>query len=157
MATERRNDNSSSVRSVAELEPDWGNPNRSQPRRDTSRSERVAGITWLSIGAVVAVLLAVLYLGSRITVGDTSIPVPWPLLAAPWFNYVLVKTAMLWTDNRSIAAIPLWVWLIGYGLLVFWPVLPGTGGDTVLGSSIWGLLLLPFGAAGGGWALLRLK
>ncbi|MEY8564995.1 hypothetical protein [Corynebacterium sp.] len=138
-------------------EPHWGDPERSQVRRDTSRAERVAGIIWLCVGALVAILLSALYLGSRITVGDVSVPFPWPVLAAPWFNHVLVKTALLWTDDRRIAAAPLWVWLAGYALLLFWPVLPGLGGDTVLPGTVWALLLLPLGAAGGGWALLRLK
>lgn len=138
-------------------EPDWGHPERPQVRRDTTRSERTAGIIWLSVGALAAVLLATLYLGSRITVGETSVPFPWPVLAAPWFNYVLVKTALLWTDNRQIAAVPLWVWLAGYGLLLVWPALPFAGGDTLLPGTVWALLLLPLGAAGGGWALLRVK
>ncbi|HCT15085.1 hypothetical protein [Corynebacterium nuruki] len=140
-----------------DVEPHWGDPERSQVREDTSRGERIAGITWLSVGAVVSLLIAALYLGSRISIGDTSVPVPWPVLAAPLFNWVLTRTALLWTGDRRIAAIPLWVWLAGYLILVFWPALPGLGGDTILGSSLWTLLLLPAGLAGGGWALLRLK
>lgn len=157
MGAKETGDSAAGKADVREIEPYWGDPERSQPRRDVARSERVAGITWLSIGAVIAVLLAALYLGSRITVSSSSVPFPWPLVAAPWFNYVLVKTAMLWTDNRSVAAIPLWTWVAGYSILVFWPAIPGTGGDTIVGGTLWGLLLLPVGAAGGGWALLRLK
>lgn len=138
-------------------EPHWGDPERSQVRRDTSRPERVAGIVWLCVGAVVATLLSALYLGSRITVGEVSVPFPWPVVVAPWFNFVLVRTAMLWTDNRRVAATPLWVWLATYSVLLFWPVLPGAGGDTPLGGTVWAVLLLALGAAGGGWALLRLK
>lgn len=145
-------------RDVTEVaEPDWGHPERSQVRRDTTRSERTAGIVWLSVGALAAVFLAALYLGSRITVGDMSVPFPWPVVAAPLFNYVLVKTALLWTENRQVATVPLWVWLAGYGLLLVWPALPFTGGDTILAGTVWSLLLLPLGAAGGGWALLRLR
>lgn len=156
MGTENASAPAESAEST-DAEPHWGDPGRSQVRRDTSRSERVAGIVWLSVGAVVAVLLAALYMGSRITVGSVSVPFPWPVVAAPWFNYVLVKTALLWTDNRRVAAVPLWVWLAGYAVLLLWPVLPLTGGDTILAGTVWSLLLLPLGAAGGGWALLRLK
>lgn len=138
-------------------EPHWGDPEKSQVRRDTTRGERVAGIIWLCVGALAAVLLASLYLGSRVTVGGVSLPVPWPLVATPWFMAVLTRTALLWTDNRTVASAPLWTWLTGYLVLVFWPALPGLGGDTVLGSSLTTLLLLPLGLAGGGWALLRLK
>lgn len=138
-------------------EPHWGDPERRQVRRDTTRAERRAGIIWLCVGALAAVLLAALYLGSRITVGDTSVPFPWPLVATPWFLVVLTKTALLWTDNRSLAAAPMWTWLAGYLILVFWPAIPGLGGDTILGGSLTTLLLLPLGLAGGGWALLRLK
>ncbi|HIW90082.1 MAG TPA: hypothetical protein H9870_00200 [Candidatus Corynebacterium avicola] len=157
MGTDKTKNAQANGADVRDLEPHWGDPERSQPRRDTTRSERVAGIVWLSVGAVVSVLLAVLYLGSRVTFGSVSVPFPWPLVVAPWFNYVLSKTALLWTDNRSIASIPLWTWLAGYALLLFWPALPGTGGDTVVASNIWSLLLLPAGAFGGGWAFLRLK
>lgn len=143
------------MRSTAE--PHWGDPERRQVRRDTTRSERTAGIIWLCIGAVAALLIAALYLGSRVTVGGTSVPVPWPLIATPWFLAVLTKTALLWTDNRSVAAAPLWTWLVAYLILVLWPAIPGLGGDTILGSSLATLLLLPLGLAGGGWALLRLE
>lgn len=143
------------MRSTAE--PHWGDPGRRQVRRDTTRGERTAGIVWLCVGALAAVLLAVLYLGSRITVGDLAVPFPWPLVATPWFLTVLTRTALLWTDNRAVAAAPLWTWLAGYLVLVFWPALPGSGGDTILGASLTTLLLLPIGLAGGGWALLRLK
>jgi len=70
---------------------------------------------------------------------------------------VLTRTALLWTDNRNIASAPLWTWLVGYLVLVFWPALPGLGGDTILGGTVMTLLLLPLGLLGGGWALVRLK
>lgn len=138
-------------------EPHWGDPARQQVRRDTTHRERVAGIVWLCVGALAACFLAVLYLGSHLTIGTAAIPLPWPLVATPWFLIVLTRTALLWTSNRAIATIPLWTWLGGYFLFLLWPALPGLGGDTLLGSTLATLLLLPAGLAGGGWALLRLK
>lgn len=138
-------------------EPHWGDPAHQQVRRDTTHRERVAGIVWLCVGALAACFLAVLYLGSRLTIGTVAIPLPWPLVATPWFLIVLTRTALLWTENRAIAAIPVWTWLAGYFIFLLWPALPGLGGDTILGSSFATLLLLPAGLAGGGWALLRLK
>ncbi|MEL4163044.1 hypothetical protein [Corynebacterium bovis] len=138
-------------------EPHWGDPDRSQVRRDTSRGERIAGIGWLTVGALASLAIEVAYLGTRVTVGDTPVPLPWTVLLAAVANYVLVTTALLWTPRKAAAGVPLTVWLIGFLALVFWPALPGTGGDTLLGGSVWTLVLMVAGLLGGGFPLMRIK
>lgn len=143
----------SKSKSVVADEPDWGNPNKSQVRKDTTRAERISGIVWLSIGALFGLFISVLYIGTRITVGDTTYPLPWPIIFAPWFNAVITKTALLWTDNRTIAGIPAIVWVLGYVLVGAWPNLP-FGGDTLLPGTLWSMLLMIAGALGAAWPLL---
>ena len=109
-------------------EPHWGDPNRSQVRRDTTRRERIAGIAWLSVGAAFGLFVSVLYLGSRISIGEVSIPLPWTILFAGVFNWIITKTALLWTPNKAIAAIPTWIWLAGFIALLMWPALSSSGG-----------------------------
>lgn len=134
-------------------EPNWGHPTKSQVRRDTTRAERVWGIVWLSIGALFGLFISVLYIGTRITIGDVHYPLPWTLLFAPWFNRAITKTALLWTNNLAIAAIPAAVWVMGFVILAAWPTLP-FGGDTLVPSSMWAMLLLIAGTAGAVWPVL---
>lgn len=136
-----------------ESEPHWGDPTRSQVRRDTSRRERLMGIVWLSIGALFTLFVSVLYIGSRITIGSASIPFPWTIAFATVMMLVISKTSLLWTDNRLVAGIPLAVWMIVFIVLVLWPALP-LGGDTLVPSSIWSLGLMIAGMMGGAKPLL---
>src|SRR5699024_11361893 len=62
-------------------------------------------------------------LGSRISIGEVSIPLPWTILFAGVFNWIITKTALLWTPNKAIAAIPTWIWLAGFIALLMWPAL----------------------------------
>ncbi|RAV32172.1 hypothetical protein, partial [Corynebacterium heidelbergense] len=125
---------------------------KSQVRRDTTRAERIAGLVWLTIGAIFCLFICVLYIGTRIGVGGTSIPFPWPIVFAALFNAALTKTALLWTPNQVIAAIPVIVWFLGFILIAALPTLP-LGGDTLLPSTLWTILLLTAGLAGGAWPL----
>lgn len=138
------------------VEKHWGDPNRSQVREDLDRGEIITGITWLSIAALVSLLLEVAYLGMRIDVGGASIPLPWTIAAAYVFNLIITRTAMLWTKSRNIALIPMWTWIAGYIFLFIWTGLP-FGGDQVLGESIRSVILLIAGIVGGGWPLRHRK
>lgn len=133
-------------------EPNWGHPTKSQARKDTTRAERISGIVWLSIGALFGLFISVLYIGSRITVGDVQVPVPWTILFALVFNRALTKTALLWTDNKLIAGIPALVWLAGYLLAVMWPELP-FGEATIMPQTVWSMLLFVVGMAAAAWPL----
>lgn len=134
-------------------EPDWGNPHKSQARRDTTRAERISGIAWLTIGGLFCLFISVLYIGTRLSLGQASIPVPWTVVFAFFMNRAITKTALLWTDNRMVAGIPMWVWISGFVVLAAWPTLP-FGGDTLVAGSIWALALMIAGAIGGMWPLL---
>ncbi len=138
------------------VEKHWGDPDRSQPREEFARGEVATGIAWLSVAALVSLVLEVVYLGARIDVGGISIPVPWTIVAAYVFNLIITRTAMLWTDRSNIALIPMWTWIAGYVFLWFWTALP-FGGDQVMGEWARTLLLLVAGIVGGGWPLRRRK
>lgn len=103
-------------------------------RDNFSRGEVVAGLTWLSVGALVSVVLETVYLGW------------WSFLVALLFNVVLTKTARLWSPRPGVALIPLVAWLAGFAVAL--ALLPPTAG----------LVALPLaGIAGGVWPLLRAK
>lgn len=140
--------------SIETDEPNWGHPTKSQVRRDTTQAERISGIAWLTIGALFCLFVCVLYIGTRMTFGSVNIPVPWPILFAPFMLYVLSSTALLWTENKLIAGIPLAAWVGGFVILAAWPALP-LGGDTVVPGSLWSMLLMIFGMVGGSLPLLR--
>lgn len=123
------------VKRYSTEEPHWGDPNRSQVRRNTTRRERTAGITWLCVGALFGLFVSVLYQGTRITIGEVSIPFPWTIIFAGVLNWIITKTALLWTPSKSIASIPMWTWLAGFLLLLMWPSLSGSG-DTLVPSSL---------------------
>lgn len=121
--------------------------------RDFSRGEAVGGLFWLSLGALISVMLEVIYLGTWLTLpGGQSIAFPYTIVIAFFFTMVLSRTAVLWTDRMAIAGIPLYVWLAGYLLLLMWPVVTG---DQLLGSNIRSVLLLVAGLAGGVWPLIN--
>lgn len=123
--------------------------------QDFSRAEAVGGLFWLSLGALLSVFLEVVYLGTRITLpGGTSIAFPYTILFAFFFTMVLSRTAALWTERMAIAAIPLYVWVAGYTVLLLWPVL---GDAQLLGSNIRSVLLLGAGVTGGIWPLIKTR
>ena len=135
-----------------EDEPNWGNPEKSQVRRDTSKAERISGIVWLTIGALFCLFVCVLYVGARITVGSLNLPFPWTVIFATFMLYVISSTALLWTENKLIAGIPLAAWVFGFVVLTAWPAL-GMGGDVLMPGSLWSIALMLGGIAGGFWPL----
>lgn len=131
-------------------EKHWGDPHRAQPREDTTRRERVAGIAWLSVGALCGLFICVIYIGTQVTIGGVHYPLPWPLLFAPLFNNAISRTAKLWTHNLLIAAIPLAVWLVAVLCIALWPAF---GVDQLMPSNVWSLLMMFCGFVGGAWPL----
>ena len=101
-------------------------------RDDFSRGEAVAGLVWLSVGALVSLALEVVYLSWI-----------WAVVAL-LFNAVLTKTARLWSQTWALA--PLGVW--GCAFFISLAVLPSTS---------WSLVLLAAGIVGGVWPLVRRK
>lgn len=123
--------------------------------KDFSRAEAAGGLFWLSLAALISVLLEVVYLGSWITLpGGHAVAFPYTIAIAFLFTMVLSRTAVLWSDRMVIAAIPLYVWIAGYTLLMMWPVFTG---DHLLASSIRSVLLLAAGVVGGIWPLIKAK
>ena len=124
-------------------------------RTDFSRGEAGFGLLWLSIGALVSVLLEIVYLGTWITLpGGAKIAFPYTIIVAFLFNMVLTRTARLWTSTPAIALIPLTVWGLGFiGLMLG----GGVTGDQLVVSSIRSVALLAAGIAGGIWPLIRGK
>lgn len=132
--------------------PSFSAPHVTERRyhQDFSTGEMVVGLFWLGLGALISVLLEVVYLGTWIG----GIAVPYTIPIAFLFNMVLTKTALLWSDNRAVAAVPLYVWTAGFLILTFWV---GVTGDQLVGSNIRSILLLFAGIAGGGWPLIMKK
>lgn len=129
--------------------------NKSFIHTGLSRGEVVGGIFWLSLGALVSLLLEVVYLGTWITLpGNTQIAFPYTILIAFLFNMVLTRTSMLWTDIKSVAAAPLFTWVLGFAFILVWSVAVG---DQLVGSNIRSVLLLFAGIAGGIWPLVKGK
>ncbi|MGP6173555.1 hypothetical protein [Corynebacterium sp. A21] len=123
--------------------------------QDFGRAEAAGGLFWLSLGALISVLLEVVYLGSWIMLpGGQAIAFPYTIAFAFFFTMVLSRTAVLWTDRMVIAAIPLYVWIAGYAMLMMWPVFSG---DHLLASTIRSVLLLAAGVVGGIWPLIKAK
>lgn len=121
--------------------------------QDHSRGEIAFGLLWLSIGALVSVLLEVVYLGTRISLPDgASIAFPYPIIIAFLFNMVLTKTARLWSHSLGVMLIPLGVWLLGFLALTFWV---SFSGDILVGSNPRSLGLMATGLAGGLWPLFK--
>lgn len=116
-------------------------------RDDFSRGEAAAGLTWLSIGALISLALEVVYVGGG--VGRVLMPV-----AALLFNAVLTKTAKLWTDSFWVALIPLGVWVLGFFVaMLFVPVF----GFAPVPADAMALILLFAGIAGGVWPIFQTK
>lgn len=127
--------------------------NKSFIHRGLSRGEVIGGIFWLSLAAAISLLLEVVYLGTWITLpGGASMAFPYTIIIAFFFNMVLTRTSMLWTENRPVAAIPLFVWTLGFALFLIWPLAVG---DQLVGSNIRSVLLLFMGLAGGIWPLMK--
>ncbi|MEJ5997125.1 hypothetical protein [Corynebacterium sp. H130] len=108
---------------------------------------------WLCLGALISVLLEVVYLGTWITLpsGD-RVAFPYPVLLALLFNMVLTKTARLWTDRMGVYLVPLCVWILGFLTLTFWVSISG---DILVGSNPRSLMLLAAGIVGGLWPLMK--
>lgn len=120
-----------------------------------SRGEVVGGIFWLSLGSLVSLLLEVVYLGTWITLpGGAQVAFPYTIIIAFLFNMILTRTSLLWTDNKPVAALPLFVWVLGFAFLLVWSVAVG---DQLVGSNIRTVLLLFIGLAGGIWPLVKGK
>ncbi|MDO5076480.1 hypothetical protein [Corynebacterium sp.] len=112
------------------------------------------GLAWLALGALLSVLLEVVYLGTWITVAGRPMAFPFTIPIAFLFTMVLSRTALLWTKRLSLAAIPLVAWMLGFFTLTFWV---SFSGDILVGENPRSMLLLFAGMAGGGWPLLRAK
>lgn len=130
-------------------------------RTDFSRGEAITGLVWLGLGALVSLLLEVVYLGVRLPLpGGSDIAFPVTIIIAWWFNGVLTRTATLWVkDSRSVGGLmvrisPLAVWLLGYLVLMFGVVVTG---DQMVGNNIPSMLLLLAGVAGGVWPIVDSK
>lgn len=122
-------------------------------RTDFSRGEAVGGLVWLSIGAMISVLLEIIYLGTWLTLpGGAQVAFPYTIIIAFLFTMVLTRTAKLWTGNPWVAAAPLYVWIVGYLVFVFWVEVTG---DQLVGANIRAILLLVAGIAGGMWPLIN--
>lgn len=120
---------------------------------DHSKGEIAFGFLWLSLGALISVLLEVVYLGTWITLPDgNSVAFPYSILIALLFNAVLTKTARLWSVPTGVTLIPLGVWLLGFCVLTFWV---GFTGDILVGSNPRSLMLLAAGLIGGLWPLSK--
>lgn len=117
-----------------------------------SRGEQVMGVVWLSLGALLSVLLETVYLSTWITLGSLRIPFPYTIVIAFLFNLVLTRTALLWSRNPLVAAIPTAVWLAGYFLIL---VLGLPDNSMFLGPSLRTFFLLGAGIAGGLWPIFR--
>ncbi|GAB2508414.1 hypothetical protein CATRI_04715 [Corynebacterium atrinae] len=124
-------------------------------RTDFSRGEVIFGLVWLSVGALVSVLLEIVYLGTWISLpGGAKVAFPYTIAIAFLFNIVLTRTARLWSSTPAVALIPLVVWCLGFfGLMLG----GGVTGDQLVISSIRSVALLGAGIAGGIWPLIRGK
>ncbi|MGV0330561.1 hypothetical protein [Corynebacterium macginleyi] len=124
-------------------------------RTNFSRGEQVAGLIWLSLGALLSLFLEAIYLTARIPLANgASIAFPITIVIAAAFNVVLTRTAQLWSDSTYIAAIPLIVWvLVFFALMLLVPIT----GDVIVGNNILSLFLFLAGMGGGVWPFLKQK
>ncbi|MCF4006886.1 hypothetical protein L1O03_06800 [Corynebacterium uropygiale] len=121
--------------------------------RPYSRGEVAVAMMWLCAGSLISLFIECAYVHSRLTLpGGGSVMFPITIVIAALFNGVLTRTALLWSRNIGVVAIPVLSWLVGYFLLLFGPAITG---DQLLGSSMRSLVLLIAGMAGGAWPLLR--
>lgn len=122
-------------------------------RQETSGGEKAVGIFWLSVGALVSVLLELVYLGAWLPLpGGMSIMFPVSIVIACLFNIVLTRTALLWSRKPIIAAIPTLVWGLGFlGLSSSAQIT----GDLLVWPSLRSVFLFIFGLIGGLVPLFR--
>ncbi|AIT60773.1 hypothetical protein [Corynebacterium doosanense] len=124
-------------------------------RDSFSRGEQIGGLAWLSVGALISLILEIVYLGTRVTLpGGVSMALPWTIAAAVLMNAVFTRTARLWSTQTWVALVPLGVWCLGF--LVFL-ALPALSGDQLLGNNMRTIALLFAGIGGGLWPLTRTK
>ncbi|WIM69006.1 hypothetical protein QP027_03950 [Corynebacterium breve] len=102
------------------------------------------------MGAIFSLLLEVVYLSTWIG----GFPFPYTIVVAFFFNMVLTRTALLWTDNVFVALIPLAAWIVGFVLLMFGVEVTG---DMLMANNIRTVLLLFSGLAGGIVPVLKTK
>ena len=126
-----------------------------QLRTDFSRGEAALALVWLACAGLVSVLLEVVYLSIRIPLPNGySLAFPITIALAWWFNRVLTRTALLWTDRPAVAAIPFAVWALGLaGLISSGAMLP----DNLVPASIPAVGLVVAGVIGGVWPILNRK
>lgn len=130
------------------VEKHWGDPDRAQPREVFVRGEIPVAILILTVGVLAALSIEIIYLGTRIQ----GIPVPWTILLAYLFNLIITNTALLWTKNRTVAAVPVIVWSVTFMILLAWPSIV-MGGNSVFAGSVSTVALLVAGIFGGSWPL----
>jgi len=87
---------------------------RPQVRTDFTAAEARSGLTWISVGAGMAVLVEVASIS--VLYGIPSI------LAAAGLGAVFTRTALLWVRDRTLLAlVPLLVWICSFALLAIGP------------------------------------
>ncbi|ALC05502.1 hypothetical protein CDES_05325 [Corynebacterium deserti GIMN1.010] len=129
--------------------------NKSFIHRNLGTGEVVGGLFWLSLGALISVLLEVIYLGTRIPLpGGSSLAFPYTIVVAFLFNMVLTRTSILWTDHWLAKFTPLITWIVGFMALLVWTVVEG---DQLVPNNIRTVLLLFAGFAGGIWPAVKAK
>lgn len=137
-------------------EKHWGDPNRSQAREVFYAGEVSGALVWLSAAAVVSLILEVVFLGAWVHIGSLAVPMPWTIPVAYIANLIITNTALLWTQERAKAAVPVIAWTVGFAVLLFWSAMP-FGGDMVLGQWLRTVVLLAAGVIGGVWPLRRVR
>ncbi|APT92825.1 membrane protein [Corynebacterium phocae] len=117
--------------------------------------EKITALVWLSLGAVMSLLLEVIYLRARLPLGGGhTVAFPITIAVAFAFNMVLTKTARLWSSHPAIGAVPLSVWTVGFcGFFLAGDL----GSVQALGASAWAAGLFMAGILGGVWPFFSEK
>lgn len=117
-------------------------PREPRVRTDFSAGEVRSAIMWLSVGALISVLLEVASLGTL-----WGIP---SIAGAFLFNGVVGRTGRLWASKSEW--VPLAAWILGFALLCF-----GVEVTAALAAenSIRAAVLFAAGCLGGVWPLAR--
>src|SRR5699024_8637488 len=98
-------------------------------------------------GAMLSLVLEVVYLGAHITMPNgVRIAFPLRVIVGWGFNKVLTKTDRLWSSSTLLAAITVMVWVCGFFVYL---IIGSTTGDQWLGSNIRTVALLFAGIIGG--------
>lgn len=114
-----------------------------QVRTDFTAAEARTGLTWLSVGAGMAVLVEVASI-------STLYGVP-SILAAAGLGAVFTRTALLWVrDRRLLALVPLLAWICGFALLALGPEVTAA---MVAENKIRCAVLLAAACGGGVWPI----